>query len=216
MMRRRYCGKLQSAMMILACVKWRICALPRYTINQRQKHGSDGVVKRRQCPVMAECVFSIFGANWRCRFRRRRHRRSTIGIQSGIGRSPPRVPELSGNNANKNKRIVITKASRLIFRHSRRPPIVIPAPAYAGGRLRRESTLCKAQTTAAAKPPRIRRGFYIPVILATAGIHRRDSGDIIAQAIIAAFLLFARSANHLAKHRWENAAVCCAAKCGVN
>ena len=43
------------------------------------------------------------------------------------------------------------------------------------------------------------RGFYIPVILATAGIHRRDSGDIIAQAIIAAFLLFARSANHLAK-----------------
>ena len=39
----------------------------------------------------------------------------------------------------------------------------------------------------------------IPVILATAGIHRRDSGDIIAQAIIAAFLLFARSANHLAK-----------------
>ena len=49
------------------------------------------------------------------------------------------------------------------------------------------------------KPPVTGRGFYIPVILATAGIHRRDSGDIIAQAIIAAFLLFARSANHLAK-----------------
>ena len=36
---------------------------------------------------------------------------------------------------------------------------------------RRESTLRKAQTTSAAKPPRIRRGFYIPVIPATAGIH---------------------------------------------
>ena len=29
----------------------------------------------------------------------------------------------------------------------------------------------RAQTTSAAKPPRIGRGFYIPVILATAGIH---------------------------------------------
>ena len=44
-------------------------------------------------------------------------------------------------------------------------------PRLREGRLRRESTRRKAANTAAAKPPVVRRGFYIPVILATAGIH---------------------------------------------
>ena len=70
----------------------------------------------------------------------------------------------------------------------------IPTPPLAAEKARMRRYL----NTAAAKPPVIRRGFYIPVILATAGIHRRDSGDIIAVAIIAAFLLFARSANRIA------------------
>ena len=81
-----------------------------------------------------------------------------------------------------------------------------------------------AANAAAALPPHFGRGFYIPVILATAGIHRRESGDIIAQAIIAAFLPFARSANHLAKQDGkmrlcvapQNAAGCCAAFGGGN
>ena len=64
---------------------------------------------------------------------------------------------------------------------------------------RRESTRRRAANADGALRHLTGRGFYIPVILATAGIHRRDSGDIIALAIIAAFLLFARSANHLAK-----------------
>ena len=37
--------------------------------------------------------------------------------------------------------------------------------------LRRESTRRRAANVAAAKPPVTGRGFYIPVILATAGIH---------------------------------------------
>ena len=86
---------------------------------------------------------------------------------------------------------------RVIYCHSRPPPSSFPPfPSFPR---RRESTRCRAANTDGAKRHLTGRGFYIPVILATAGIHRRASGDIIAQAIIAAFLLFARSANHLAK-----------------
>ena len=48
------------------------------------------------------------------------------------------------------------------------PFFVITAPFPSFPR-RRESTLRRAQTPSAAKPPRIRRGFYIPVILAPEG-----------------------------------------------
>ena len=74
-------------------------------------------------------------------------------------------------------RITNSRHSRpaLSPRHSR-PLIVIPAktginPNSSSFPRRRESTRRRAANVAAALPPRIRRGFYIPVILATAGIH---------------------------------------------
>ena len=64
-----------------------------------------------------------------------------------------------------HKQLVIPQKSQLP-RHSR--------PRLREGGLRRESTAAGRRMLRRRKPPRIRRGFYIPVILAlAAGIHRR-------------------------------------------